>query len=440
MNRGPVVERVVLLGALALLLGVGVWLVTAGGSNEASAPDDTEADDTEADDTAPDDTAPDDTEADEVLIDEAGPLDGLESLRLPITATPATDLVDQQDVEIAGSGFTAGATIAMVQCWLGDGTGSRDDCDLGNIAIASADDQGAFISYMTVNQLIDTANGVRDCATGGTDAGCRIGVGNTLDLDESGAVEIVFRVADGIAPPSIEATPTSGLRDGDAISVSGVGFDPDSQVMVTQCPVGGLDDASWGCVNRNPGELVDVDAAGSFSMTVAAQRQRVSEDGAHDCALEVYRCMLVVRTVAPPPVAGDGDDQVVELLAAGRSPNPIPLDFDPAEPPSRPPEYTVSPSQDLVAGAVVRLDVFDMPVDGSFTVRQCADGGPRGLFCEPLGNVDVVDGTGGVDLVVVETLSLADDTIDCTEPARRCYLTLDGELADAVRGPLRFAS
>lgn len=224
--------------------------------------------------------------------------------------------------------------------------------------------------------------------------------------------------------PTIDATPTEGLRDGEPIEVVGANFDPGAQVIVTQCPAGGLDDASDGCVALNPGEIVDIGVEGGFSVTITASRQRESHEGPHDCALDLHGCMLVVRPATQP----------------ARSPNPVPLAFDASVVPPLPPEYTVTPSQGLVEGDVVRLEVFDMPVDGSFGVRQCADGGPRGLFCEPRGVIEVTAGAGAADLIVVGTLTLGDDLVDCTQPARRCYLTLDGELGDLVRGPLRFAS
>lgn len=449
-----------LLGGLAVLIGLGAWLIAARDTEPAP------------DDSLPDTSLPDADIA--VPIDLAGPLDGLESLELPIAVTPDDGLVDQQTIEVSGAGFTPGATIAMVQCWLGE-TGSRDDCDLGNIGVAHADVQGAFTRTMLVHRFIDTGNGIHDCVSGDATEGCRIGVGNTLDLDESGGAAIFFAAVDAVEPPTIDATPTTGLRDGDLISLGGRGFESDSQVVVTQCPVGGLDDASSGCTSRNPGETIDIGADGGFAITVTASRHRVSEDGPHDCALEVYGCMLVVRALGPVvdtaaldgcgengpvvpsevPTTSTGDptaaststttvaapvdvDECARLFLPDRSPNPIPLDFDPGVAPVLPPEYTVTPSQGLENGSIVRLDVFDMPVDGSFGVRQCADGGPRGLFCDPRGVIDVVDGDGGVDIIVVATLTLADDSIDCTEPARRCYLALDGALAEEVRGPLRF--
>lgn len=450
MSTDRLRERLLLLGGLVVLVVVGV--VLAAGNGDDRAPDDSAPDDSAPEDSAPDDTAPD---TDPAPIDAAGPLDGLESLQLPVAVDPADDLVDEQTVEISGSGFTAGATIAMVQCWLGEDGGSRDDCDLGNIGIATADPQGAFVGMMVVHRFIDTENGVFDCASGGTDEGCRIGVANTVDLDESGGVSVFFAPQDAVEPPTIEATPTTGLRDGDPIALTGTGFEPGGQVEVTQCPVGGMDDASGGCTSRNPGEIVDIGPDGGLEMTVVAARQRVSEDGPHDCALEVHGCMIVVRALASIDADGAAvdcdaeflepsvDEQAVDcgpVYVSHRSPNPIPLVFDPGVAPAVPSEYTVTPSQGLVDGSSVRLEVFDMPADGSFVVAQCADGGPRGLFCDPRGVIEVTGGSGAVDVIVVATLTEADDAIDCTEPARRCYLALDGALADEVRGPLRFAS
>ena len=400
------VQRLFLLGGLALLVGLGAVLVI---SSDSSSDPETSADEEDA---APD-TEPD-------SLDPAGPYDGLESLQLPIEVVPDTGLVDLDTVIVKGSGFSPGATIAMVQCWLTDTGGSRDDCDLGNIEVAFADDQGVFEQPMTVRRVIGTINGERDCATGSGEAGCRIGVGNTLDLDESGGAPLFFDPQIGAdSPPVITVSPNQGLVDGDEIVVAGSGFGAEEWVVVTQCPVGGMNDASSGCLSRNPGLEVQADTDGAFGVTIPASRLREGADGEYDCAIDIYHCMVVVR--------------------AQRDPNPIPLGFDAGIAPPLPPEFTLAPSRDLVDGMEVRLGVFDAPGDGASTVLQCADAGPGGIICEPVGVIEVTGGSGDLDLAVVRELGNGETTVDCAVPARICYLELaDPEIAE-LRVPLYFA-
>jgi hypothetical protein len=66
----------------------------------------------------------------------ASPVDGADSLKLPLVVEPAIGLKDRQTVVLSGSGFTAGAQIAVAQCWTPGGfPGSADTCDLGTTAV-----------------------------------------------------------------------------------------------------------------------------------------------------------------------------------------------------------------------------------------------------------------------------------------------------------------
>lgn len=427
-------ERLLLLVGLVVLVVAGVVIASSVGGTSDDPPTDATPD------TTPEDV-PDDGPAPEVANDAAGPLDGLESLRLDIEVTPSVGLVDGQEVEVTGVGFDPGASVVIIQCWIADQSATRDDCDLGSLAVSSAGEQGSFSTSVVVHQLLDTTNGVRDCAVGTEAVGCRVSVANTHDLDQSGAASVSFVGEDLAAPPSLVVSPTTGLRDGDPLTVSGTGFEPGSEVFVTQCPVGGDDDAGHDCLRRNPGETVETDAQGAFSVSAAANRHPQSVHGVHDCALDIHHCMVVVRPVEPARVMEVGDDGtiVTEPYVPRRAPNPVPLVFDAATSPTLPPEYTVTPSDGLRDGDTVRLELFDMPSDGVFDVQQCADGGPRGMFCATLGTVEIVDGDGAAEVAVVVTLTNGDDTIECTQPGRRCHLTLADEPADVVRGPLTFA-
>jgi hypothetical protein len=92
-DRAPGVlrQRLLLLGLLLVLIGgLGIAVVIS-----ADNPPDADAD---AD-------ADPDADVDPVAIDLAGAYDGLDSLGLPVAATPDIGLVDGQMITLRGSGF-----------------------------------------------------------------------------------------------------------------------------------------------------------------------------------------------------------------------------------------------------------------------------------------------------------------------------------------------
>ncbi|MEM7143128.1 MAG: neocarzinostatin apoprotein domain-containing protein [Actinomycetota bacterium] len=398
-------------GRLVALLGIGA-LVAAGVVALRAAGDD---------DPSPDDEAAIDDGDTETDLDAAGQYDGLDSVRLPLEVTPDSDLVDGQSVRVRGTGFTPGASVALIQCAgiNGEngqaGEGGVGNCDLSNYVLGGVDQQGFVDMQLTVHRYIATGDGEIDCALATVQ--CAMAIGNIQNYDESGVAPIWFDGnVEGVRSPYLTLDRTSGLRDGDPIVVTGANFQPGEEVSLSQCIIGGPYSFGSCFASDLITDTVVVGDDGTFTVTISARRE-LPFYGA-DCFDDPYGCRVAAQgwSDAPNPVGITYDGSVLS------------------------PSYTVTPSDGLADGDVVRLAVFGMPADGVFNVRQCADGGPRGLFCADLGIIDVLGGSGVADVAVQQVLTLDGDEIECTEPGRVCYLELDGDLTDLVRGPVRFAS
>ena len=393
-----------LLGIVALI-AVGLVIVANSGDDDP---------------TASDDAPPPQDESVSIEVDEvdaSGRYDGLDSIRLPLEVTPDEGLIDGQTVTARGTGFSPGAMVAVIQCaGLGE-QGSADNCDLSNYQLGSADQQGNVDMSTTVHRYISNGTGEMDCAS--PDVSCAVAIGNINNYDESGVADVWFDGnVDGVRSPFINVDQTEGVQDGDVLTVTGGNFTAGETVVLSQCVIGG----SYGFESCFTQELQSgtavVEADGTFSATVVARRDLANGWGI-DCFVDPYGCRIAARA--------DTD-----------APNPVRIYFDGSI--GTEPSYSMVPSGGLVDGSIVRLDVFGMPADGPHTVSQCADGGPRGEFCTELGSIEVLGGVGVAEVAVVQTLINGDDSIDCAEPARVCYLQLGGELIDLVRGPLRFAA
>jgi hypothetical protein len=104
-----------------------------------------------------------------------------------VKVSPSIDLADQQEVQVAGLGFTPGATVALLECPFGSTVVSA--CDLSTILITTADPTGAIAAAYRVVRVI-TANGASlDCAA---PSGCQLSAGNVDDFDQRTLVPIAF--------------------------------------------------------------------------------------------------------------------------------------------------------------------------------------------------------------------------------------------------------
>lgn len=80
-----------------------------------------------------------------------------------VRADPSTDLVDGQRITVSGGGYSANATIGVVQCVAG--ADSIDDCDSRTAHTLSTDAGGHFSTTMDVQRVHNDGHDVDvDCA------------------------------------------------------------------------------------------------------------------------------------------------------------------------------------------------------------------------------------------------------------------------------------
>jgi Neocarzinostatin family len=393
------------LGIAALIVLGGAAVVLVGGSRDADDPPGLASDRSSGDEIVP--------------IQVAGPYDGLESIGLPVVVDPSVGLVDGQTVMVNATGFTAGITVAIVQCWgLGDGSGSAQNCDAGNYALAGTDEQGAMTAEFVVRRFIGTDLGEKDCALDDGLNSCGIAVADINDYDRSGVTNTYFdpSVA-GRAAPILTVEPTSGLSDGDTITVTGANFVPGETARITQCVMNTT--GIPGCFSRNPTGEIQVDEQGNFLVSIDASRIVEGLAGPIDCVADPYGCRVVV--------AG-------ELI-----PNPVWLTFEGSTRPPSVPSFTVSPSSGLVDGDIVAVELTDLQGTGeTYLIWQCVDV-QGGSACQTVDSGVTVDGMISSTVVVSREVSGGDgSTRDCAETGRRCYLRVETESQQVERLPIDF--
>ncbi|MCH7789645.1 MAG: hypothetical protein IH940_09405, partial [Acidobacteria bacterium] len=282
LARNSRIGRAGAMGLLVVaLLGAGLWISQLEGDSSVQIVD------------------PSDVQTPEF----AAPYDGLESIGLPVVAEPDSGLTDGQAVVLRGTGFAPYATVGAAQCWVSGPGGSEDDCDLGFVTTGVADGDGWVEMTVSVNRFVSTAGGVFDCAEGGLDQSCVIGVGDLTDYDQSGSARVYFDPAvDGQIPPVFTVEPRSELVDGDLLRVVGDGFVPNETALITQCAYGGMNDTS-ACFSLNPTAEIVVGPDGRFAADIVASRSVMSPDGTTDCFSNDYGCRVLMQaTRVPNPV------------------------------------------------------------------------------------------------------------------------------------------
>lgn len=308
-----------------------------------------------------------------------------------LSADPSTGLLDGQPIAVTGNGFTAKAEYDLVECPSGDTDAL--DCDAGTVEPAKADATGSFSStYTAVRTIVGFESGTdTDCAAA---AGCAL---TAFDSNLTAVAETPISFADvAIVPATLTADPSTGLLDGQKITVSGTEFAANSPVLLIECQ------SAADTVDCS-GSLAEVtaDSSGSFSTSYPVTRIIEGLDGPVDCA-QGSGCVITASN-------GDGTAQAS-----------APIMF--ADVAIIPPVMTASPSTNLNDGQTVAVTGKGFRAGEELGLSECAAGSTDGSECvleDGLGNVGEVKanraGRISTTFNVARVITLIGGTIDCSE-------------------------
>src|SRR5262245_47520662 len=157
---------------------------------------------------------------------------------LTVSVSPSTGLVDEQVVTVSGTGLTPGGLAIAAECVTfppppdpplldgcqtspGSGSGVADSA--GNVSIS-----------VQLDAILSLAGGgvVNDCRTGFT---CSF---KLLDVStgQTASQQIHFVTDAALVPGVLTVTPSTGLVDGQSVTVTGTNFD--SALTLAQCTRG----------------------------------------------------------------------------------------------------------------------------------------------------------------------------------------------------------
>ena len=168
---------------------------------------------------------------------------GSASAAVAIHANPSTGLTNNQVVAVTGSGFTPGETVYVIEC-LATAT-DPSGCDTNTASPATITAQGTLaLSFPVVTGMV--AQG-KTCGTVTGDlASCVINVG-TIQQTDTASTPITFALPSVTTTtvhatsyhPRLKVVPSTGLRNGRVVTVSGSGFKPGDHVYIVECLTSG---------------------------------------------------------------------------------------------------------------------------------------------------------------------------------------------------------
>jgi len=204
-----------------------------------------------------------------------------------VTATPDTDLVDGQTITLAGSGFTPG-TVAAVQC--ATAVPGAPGCTTGRPVFGEADEEGEATIELRVRRFLTIQGTTYDCAEPGT---CTAAIGEISTMTGASAAITFDPEAPLLPPPTVTVQPTTGLVDGQDVTITGSGYEPNVGVTIVQCRTVGGDTSGRGC-HMPSLRGVSTDDEGAFTTTFRVLDRLTTQSGEVDCAVAAGTCMIAV--------------------------------------------------------------------------------------------------------------------------------------------------
>jgi len=178
---------------------------------------------------------------------------------LSLTLDPTTGLVDGDALAVTIDGFDPGQLFTLRQCRAG-ATGP-DDCST-RVAVGVLGLPGPLSGYFVVWALLDAPSGPVDCRT----ESCSI-VFEQGDFTTFVEVATAFTPDGPLLQPTVTASATTGLADGDVVTITGSDFRLYDAVYIDQC-VTGRD--SSGC-NPRSSVILELPVPGTVSLAPTAE-------------------------------------------------------------------------------------------------------------------------------------------------------------------------
>ena len=251
----------------------------------------------------------------------------LPPVRPKLHLSQATGVADGQIVQVTGTGYVPGSYVGIAECLVG-ATATLGSCDLHDVTFVDSSATGTVSVDFALTWHLSVAGKTHDCAVKGT---CSLVVAPVTsfaaeETEQTGSVRLSFSPSAAPVRPAVELSASTGLADGQAVSVTATGFVPDAAVELAECVVA----PTFTCSSADTAHAI---ASSAGDVNVRFPVVRKLGDRHADCATAT--CAMEVTNL------GDSYEFGTHRLS-----------FDPTATPIRP-TLDVTPSTGLADGQVV---------------------------------------------------------------------------------------
>jgi len=242
-----------------------------------------------------------------------------------VTITPNTGVTNGQVLVVTGTGFSSGGYLAMVECASSATTSAG--CNLSAMVTFTVNADGTIPATNFPAQSGTVGNS--SCGTSATDATCAIVVGTLLGVQLANAT-FTFAAATTsttttttpsttttttpsttttmFTPRTLTVRPSTGLKNGASVTVSGAGFTAADHVYIVECLVGSS--SSSGC-NLKGVKAVTISETGVLpATTFKVVAGKVGNGTCGTTRANLSRCAISVAN------ATKGDSKVARITFA----------------------------------------------------------------------------------------------------------------------------
>ncbi len=333
-----------------------------------------------------------------------------------LTITPNTGLTSNEAVTIAGSGFAPGASLAAVEC-IGTAT-TTTGCNLNAIAPIGVSSSGTFsMSFYVQTGPIGSGT----CGTSATDTHCLIAVG-TLAGTLVASGPITFAVPSSTpAGPSITVSPSTGLKNGDTVTITGSGFTPGDSLYALECLATATSAAGCNAAGATP---ITANSDGTLpSTTFKVTTGTIGTGTCGTSASDLSGCVISVSNAT----AGDAAHAAITFAAIAG------------------PSITVSPSTGLKNGDTVTITGSGFTAGDSLYAVQCLATATSAAGCNAAGATPITansDGTLPSTTFKVTTGTIGTGTCGTSaSDLSGCVISVSNATAgDAAHAAITFAA
>jgi len=242
---------------------------------------------------------------------------------------------------------------------------------------------------------------------------------------------LVASATPAMAAPTVTVDPSTALADGQPITVTITGLEPNFPVDTAQCTAVYVQRHEIFDCEPSFVPQVQADSSGRAVVHLRAKRFISTFNGIVDCLSVADPCVIAGASAAD--------------LGSADTAGAAPITFDAHAPPPAAPDVSATPSDDLTDGQSITVEATGLVTGEQVIVQQCAAGARAGGDCDrstgysPATGVADASGAATIDLTVHRVMLVGSDHIDCAEAVGSCVVAAHASGGPFGTAPLGFS-